>query len=52
MNKVQFTQILAIIDKMKIENSPFLTREEKELWKQFIDEIQKQVDNANRPTFY
>lgn len=47
MTPRQLAEILAIIDKLKIERNPFLTREEKEVWKQFVEDLKNQVpDNA------
>ena len=47
MTPRQLAEILAIIGKLNIESNPNLTREEKEFWKQFVDEIKKKVaDNS------
>lgn len=43
MNIKNLAEILAILDKMQIENNPNLTETEKELYKHFIDEIKNQV---------
>lgn len=43
MNIKNLAEILAILDKMQIENNPNLTEIEKEIYKHFIDEIKKQV---------
>ena len=48
MTPRQLAEILAIIDKLKIENDPYFTREEKDVWKQFVDEIKKQVPEDAR----
>lgn len=39
--KNDFIELLSILDKIKIESITDLTREEKELLKQFIDECKK-----------
>lgn len=41
MTPKDLIEILTIIDKLKIENNPYITRQEKELWKQFADELEK-----------
>lgn len=43
MTPTDLIEILAIIDKLKIENNPYITRQEKELWKQFVDELKKRA---------
>lgn len=43
MTPKQLAELLSILDKLKIENDPNLTKREKEIYKQFIDEIKKQV---------
>ena len=43
MNIKNLAEILAILDKMQIENNPNLTEIEKEIYKHFIDEIKNQV---------
>ena len=48
MTPRQLAEILAIIDKIKIESNPNVSREEKEVWKQFVDEIRRQVPEDAR----
>ncbi len=43
MTPRQLAEILSIIDKLKIESNPFLSKGEKEVWKQFVDEIKEQI---------
>ncbi len=43
MNIKNLAEILAILDKMQIDNNPNLTELEKEILKHFIDEIKNQV---------
>lgn len=49
MNIVQLANFLAILNKLEIESSPALSREEKELYKQMIDYMKKQVEASNQP---
>ena len=52
MNIVDLAKFLALMNKIKIENDPTLSKEEKELWKHIMDEIEKQVEKENqRKTF-
>lgn len=48
MTPRQLAEILAIFDKLKIEQNPNLSREQKEIMKQFIDEIKRQVPTDAR----
>lgn len=43
MNIKNLAEILAILDKMQIDNNPNLTDLEKEVLKQFIDDIKNKV---------
>ena len=43
MTPKEFAEVLAIIDKLKIEFNPYLSHDEKELWKQFVDYLKNQV---------
>ena len=43
MNKNDFVEILALLNKMKIHSNSYLTEIEKELYKHVIDEIKKQA---------
>ena len=43
MNKDNFVEILALLNKMKIHSNSHLTEIEKELYKHVIDEIKKQA---------
>lgn len=43
MNKHDFIEILALLNKMEIHSNPHLTEIEKELYKHLIDEIKKQT---------
>ena len=43
MNKDNFVEIFALLNKMKIRSNPYLTEIEKELYKHVIDEIKKQA---------
>ena len=43
MTPKQLIETLAALRKLEIENNPNLSHEEKELLKQFIDELKKQV---------
>lgn len=43
MNKNDFVEILALLNKMKIHSNLYLTEIEKELYKHVIDEIKKQA---------
>ena len=41
LTEKELIEFLSIMDKLQIENSPILTREEKEFMKMCIDEIKK-----------
>ncbi len=43
MSLKQLAEFLALADKIKIEFDPNLTEYEKELWKQLIDELKRQI---------
>ena len=43
MNKNNFVEILALLNKMKIHSNPYLTEVEKELYKHIVDGIKKQA---------
>ena len=43
MTSKQAAEIMALMNKLKIESDPTLSKEEKELWKWFVEEIKKQV---------
>ena len=43
MNKDNFVEVLALLNKMKIHSNQYLTEIEKELYKHVIDEIKKQT---------
>ena len=43
MNKNNFVEVLALLNKMKIHSNPYLTEVEKELYKHLIDKIKKQA---------
>lgn len=43
MSKKQLADILAMLDKLKIDLNPNLDKSEKELYKLFIDELKKYV---------
>ena len=43
MNKNQFVELLAVLNKLEIENNQNLSDYEKELLKQMIDEIKKRA---------
>ena len=44
MNNINLVKFLAIIDKMQIERQPYLSKEEKEFFKQMVDEIKNQAE--------
>lgn len=41
MTNKEIAEVLALLNKLKIESDPTLTKDEKELWKSFVDEIKK-----------
>ena len=41
MTNKEIIEVLALLNKVKIEYDPTLTEYEKELWKSFVDEIKK-----------
>ena len=43
MNKDNFVEVLALLNKKKIHSNPYLTEIENELYKHVIDEIKKQA---------
>ena len=43
MNKNNFVEVLALLNKMKIHSNPYLTEVEIELYKHIIDEVKKQA---------
>ena len=43
MTPRQVAEILCIIKKLQIENDPRLTREEKEIWKLYVDALKEQL---------
>ena len=43
MTNKQAVELLALLNKLKIESDHSLSKEEKELWKWFVDEIKKQA---------
>ena len=43
MTPRQMIEILSIAKKLQIENDPRLTREEKEIWKLFVDILKEQI---------
>lgn len=43
MSPKQLAEFLALADKLKVELNPNLTEYEKEFWKQFIDELKRQI---------
>ena len=43
MSPKQLAEFLAIVDKLNIQLNPNLTEYEKEFWKQFIDELKRQI---------
>lgn len=49
MTQHEWIEILAIIDKIQIENNPYYTKEQKELWKLFVDEMKKQAHASIPP---
>lgn len=44
MNAKELAEILSILNKIQIDNDPKLTELEKEIFKQFVDEIKNKVD--------
>ena len=48
MNIVDLAKFLALMNKIKIENDPTLSKEEKKFWKHVMDEIEKQVEKGNQ----
>lgn len=43
MNLKNLAEFIAVVDKLEIDNNPNLTEIEKEIYKNAIDEIKKQV---------
>ena len=43
MNKNNFVEVLALLNKMKTHSNPYLSEIEKELYKHVIDEIKKKA---------
>lgn len=43
MTKKEFAEAIALMDKIKVEMNPNLTRQDKELWKTIIDYFKSQV---------
>ena len=43
MTQRELAEIIALFNKLQIENNPSLTESEKEIYKQFIDYIKKLV---------
>ena len=41
MTNKEIIEVLALLNKVKIEYDPTLTKDERELWESFVDEIKK-----------
>jgi hypothetical protein len=46
MTRRDFAEMLAFISKWRIENNPFLPKEQKELRKKLVDEAKKQMSDS------
>lgn len=43
MTPRELAEIMVFVEKIKIESNPFVSQEEKEVWKQFLDYLKHQI---------
>ena len=48
MNNIELARVLTLITKMRIDNNPYLSKEEKEYLKQWADKAKEEIEKNNQ----